>query len=127
MISVHGRTRDKVYAGEVDFSEIAAAKRAVNIPVIANGGVFCKKDAEKLYENTGADGIMVARGAMYKPWIFAEITGREIPDKKDIVWGQLQKTRKIYGEKVRLRVYAQNDRLLPQRHPERGGNPRKAV
>lgn len=99
MISVHGRTRDKVYAGEVDFSEIAAAKRAVNIPVIANGGVFCKKDAEKLYENTGADGIMVARGAMYKPWIFAEITGREIPDKKDIVWGQLQKTRKIYGER----------------------------
>ena len=126
MISVHGRTRDKVYAGEVDFSEIAAAKRAVNIPVIANGGVFCKKDAEKLYENTGADGIMVARGAMYKPWIFAEITGREIPDKKDIVWGQLQKRAKSTAKGSPACLCA-NDRLLPQRHPERGGNPRKAV
>ena len=49
MITVHGRTRDKIYAGEVNFAEIAAAKRAVNIPVIANGGVLCKKDAEELY------------------------------------------------------------------------------
>lgn len=99
MITVHGRTRDKIYAGEVDFAEIAAAKRAVSIPVIANGGVFCKKDADKLYENTGADGIMVARGAMYKPWIFAEITGRENIDKNGIVRGQLQKTLEIYGER----------------------------
>lgn len=99
MITVHGRTRDKIYAGEVNFAEIAAAKRAVSIPVIANGGVFCKKDADNLYENTGADGIMVARGAMYKPWIFAEITGRENIDKNGIVRGQLKKTLEIYGER----------------------------
>ncbi|MDE5728740.1 MAG: tRNA-dihydrouridine synthase family protein, partial [Clostridia bacterium] len=65
MICVHGRTRDKIYSGEVNFEEIAAAKRAVKIPVIANGGVFCKADAEKLLEKTGADGVAVARGAMY--------------------------------------------------------------
>ena len=99
MISIHGRTRDKIYAGEVNFGAIAAAKQAVNIPVIANGGVFSKKDAEELFEKTGADGVMVARGAMYKPWLFAEITGLENIDKKAIVGEQLQKTLKIYGEK----------------------------
>ncbi len=102
MITVHGRTRDKIYAGEVDFEAIAAAKRAVSIPVIANGGVFCEKDADELYERTGADGVMIARGAMYKPWIFAEITGRENVDKRGIVRGQLEKTLKVYGEKFAL-------------------------
>ncbi|MDE6505088.1 MAG: tRNA-dihydrouridine synthase [Clostridia bacterium] len=99
MITVHGRTRDKIYAGEVNFKEIAAAKCAVKIPVIANGGVFCKEDAEKLFKETGADGVAVARGAMYKPWIFAEIKGHENYDKKSIVRVQLQKTKEIYGER----------------------------
>lgn len=99
MITVHGRTRDKIYSGEVNFSEIAAAKRAVKIPVIANGGIFSASDAEKLLNETGADGVAVARGAMYRPWIFAEITGLENYDKKDIVRGQLQKTRLRYGER----------------------------
>lgn len=97
LICVHGRTRDKMYSGAVDFEEIAAAKRAVDIPVIANGGIFCAADADELLEKTGADGVAVARGAMYRPWIFAEITGKEIPDIKDIVRGQLHKTREIYG------------------------------
>lgn len=99
MITVHGRTRDKMYSGEVNFAEIAAAKRAVKIPVIANGGVFCRADAAKLLGETGADGIAVARGAMYAPWIFSEITGGETPDKRGICAAQMQKTREIYGEK----------------------------
>lgn len=99
LICIHGRTRDKTYSGAVDFEEIAAAKRAVDIPVIANGGIFCAADADELMEKTGADGVAVARGAMYRPWVFAEITGKEIPDIKDIVRGQLHKTREIYGER----------------------------
>ena len=99
LICVHGRTRDKMYSGAVDFGEIAAAKRAVDIPVIANGGIFCAADADELMEKTGADGVAVARGAMYRPWVFAEITGKEIPDIKGIVRGQLRKTREIYGER----------------------------
>lgn len=99
LICIHGRTRDKMYSGAVDFEEIAAAKRAVDIPVIANGGIFCAADADELMEKTGADGVAVARGAMYRPWVFAEITGKEIPDIKDIVRGQLHKTREIYGER----------------------------
>lgn len=99
MITVHGRTRDKIYSGEVNFAAIAEAKKAVSVPVIANGGIFTEADADELVEKTGADGVMVARGAMYKPWIFAEITGLENIDKKLAVQVQLEKTRAVYGEK----------------------------
>ena len=99
MITVHGRTRDKMYSGEVNFKEIAAAKNAVKIPVIANGGVFCAADAERLINETGADGVAVARGAMYRPWIFAEITGTPQADKKAAVIKQLYDTRQVFGER----------------------------
>ena len=99
LITVHGRTRDKIYAGEVNFKEIAAAKNAVKIPVIANGGVFCKADAEKLLNETGADGIAVARGAMYNPWVFADITDKPAVDKKALALWQIEETEKLYGER----------------------------
>ena len=98
MICVHGRVRDRIYAGEVNFDAIAEAKNAVGIPVIANGGVFKKEDAQRLLDKTGADGVAIARGAMYSPWIFADITGREY-DKKSIVLKQLEDTRDMYGER----------------------------
>ena len=98
MICVHGRVRDRIYAGEVNFDAIAEAKNAVGIPVIANGGVFKKEDAQRLLDMTGADGVAIARGAMYSPWIFADITGRKY-DKKSIVLKQLEDTRDMYGER----------------------------
>lgn len=99
MICVHGRCRDKMYSGEVNFEEIAAAKNAVAIPVIANGGIFTAADAEELYDKTGADGVMVARGAMYNPWIFADITGTPAGDKRQTVLEQISRMREIYGER----------------------------
>ncbi len=102
MITVHGRTRDKIYAGEVNFAEIERAKHAVKIPVIANGGIFCAEDAENLMDKTGADGVMVARGAMYSPWIFAEITGKKVPDKRALIKKQLDDTLALFGERFAL-------------------------
>lgn len=99
MITVHGRTRGKIYAGGVNFKAIAQAKNAVKIPVIANGNVFGLPQAEELLNETGADGIAVARGAMYSPWIFAEITGKPVSDKKGLILKQLQETRDYYGER----------------------------
>lgn len=92
MLTVHGRTRDKIYSGGVNYEEIAAAKAAVKIPVIANGGVYSDTCAQKLMERTGADGVMVARGAMYNPFVFAEITGAPVPDKKAVIKKQLDDT-----------------------------------
>ncbi len=99
LITVHGRTREKIYAGEVNYAAIASAKTAVKIPVIANGGVFSVADAEKLLSETGADGIALARGAMYSPWLFSEITGAPAPDKKSLILKQIADTRKYYGER----------------------------
>lgn len=78
LICIHGRTRKAVYSGEVNFKEIASAKNAVNIPVIANGGVFCEQDAFTLLEKTGADGIALGRGALSKPWLFSTIAGKQV-------------------------------------------------
>ncbi len=74
LITIHGRVRTAIYSGDVNFKEIESAKNAVKIPVIANGGVFNEEDANVLMERTGADGVMVARGAMNNPLIFSEIT-----------------------------------------------------
>ncbi|MDE7087034.1 MAG: tRNA-dihydrouridine synthase, partial [Clostridia bacterium] len=99
MITIHGRTRDKMYSGEVNYKEISKAKSAVTIPVIANGGVFSKADADKLIDETGADGVMVARGAMYNPFVFAEISGTPVPDKKAVIAEQLDKTFAEYDQR----------------------------
>lgn len=99
MVCVHGRTRDKMYSGDVDTAQIAAVKNAVKIPVVANGGVFTPGDAERLLQKTGADGVAIARGAMYSPWIFSEIAGLPSPDKKSLVLKQLDDTLACYGEK----------------------------
>ncbi len=78
MVTLHGRTREMMYSGTADISAIANLKNALSIPVIGNGDIFCKKSAENMFEKTGCDGIMVARGAMGAPWIFSEILGEKI-------------------------------------------------
>ncbi len=100
MITVHGRVREKIYAGAPDYAEIAAAKNAVSIPVIANGGVWSKKDAETMLSRTGADGVMIARAALYRPQVFTEFSGIAPAPMKDLFLAQLRETRALYGERV---------------------------
>ncbi len=99
LITVHGRTKDKIYAGEVNYAEIAAAKGAVEIPVIANGGVFSNADAERLMQETGADGVMVARAALFHPQIFCELTGTPTESKLKMVEKQLKWTGQVCDER----------------------------
>ena len=99
LITVHGRTKDKIYAGEVHYREIAAAKRAVQIPVIANGGVFSNADAETLQAETGADGVMVARASLFQPQIFCELTGKPNESKLAMFEKQLKWTRQVCDER----------------------------
>ncbi|MBQ8311522.1 MAG: tRNA dihydrouridine synthase DusB [Clostridia bacterium] len=73
MICVHGRTREQMYAGHADWEIIRRVKEAVRIPVMGNGDIFCADDALRMLDETGCDGVMVARGAQGNPWIFAEI------------------------------------------------------
>lgn len=106
MITVHGRTRDQIYAGEVDFEEIAKIKNAVKVPVIANGGVFSVGDAETLISATGADGIMLARGALEKPWLFSEILGLPVcVDKKQLIFRHIDLLKEVYPDKVVAKLF----------------------
>ena len=98
LITIHGRTRDKIYAGDVNFAEIAKAKKAVQIPVIANGGVFSEEDAITLLNETGADGVMVARASLFNPQIFCELTGTPTEDKFTMFEKQLKWTKQVCDE-----------------------------
>lgn len=72
-VTVHGRTRQQMYAPGIDYSAIAAVKRAVTVPVIGNGDIATAQDAVYMLEQTGCDLVMVGRGAMGRPWIFSQI------------------------------------------------------
>lgn len=98
-ITVHGRTRADMYSGEPDYKAIAAVKNAVSVPVIANGGVFSAKDAESMMERTGADGVEIARAALYDPQIFCEFSGEKRKPLFEIVKRQTEETEKLYGER----------------------------
>ena len=83
LLTLHGRTREQGFKGAADWSAIAAVKRALKIPVIANGDVNSAADALRCLEATGADGVMVGRGSMGSPWLVGQIdaalSGRPIP------------------------------------------------
>ena len=99
LLTIHGRTKDKIYAGEVNFKEIESAKKGVKIPVIANGGVFSDADAEKLMAETGADGVMVARAALFDPQIFCALTGTPTENKFEMFQKQLKWTQQVCDER----------------------------
>ncbi len=73
MLCVHGRTREQLYRPPVDYETIREVKKKVNIPVIANGGIYTADDALRVLDITGCDGIAIGQGAMGNPWIFREL------------------------------------------------------
>ena len=76
-VAVHGRTREQYYSGKADWDIIRQVKEAVHIPVIGNGDVTSGEKAIAMREQTGCDGVMIARGAQGNPWIFSELLSYE--------------------------------------------------
>ncbi len=72
-VAVHGRTRDQFYSGTADWDVIKTIKSELSIPVIGNGDIFKAEDAKRMFEYTGCDAVMVARGAQGNPWLFTQI------------------------------------------------------
>ncbi len=108
-ICIHGRTKEQMYEPSADWSYIKSVKKAVSIPVIGNGDIFCAADAVRMLEETGADGIMIGRGAMGNPFIFDEIkhyfenkpyTPPTVFEKMKVAMAQVSYMIKEKGERV---------------------------
>lgn len=87
-ITVHGRTREQMYAGKANWQEIAKVKRAVNIPIFVNGDIADFTSYREAMDTTGCDGAMIARGALGNPKLFSDLKGIDLPNyslKQDIL------------------------------------------
>jgi len=113
-LTVHGRTRACAFVGTVEYDTIAAVKRAVSIPVIANGDIDTPERAAAVLAHTGADAVMIGRAAQGRPWIFREIahflaTGMHLPaptvaEARALILDHLADHHAFYGEDAGVRI-----------------------
>jgi tRNA-dihydrouridine synthase B len=108
-ITIHGRVKNKFYAGPVYFDIIAAAREATNIQIIANGGITSISTYDEIIEKTGCDTVMLARGAMGNPWLFRELSDNSyIPPTPEELCKELEQhvveMIDYYGETLALRI-----------------------
>ncbi len=108
LLTVHGRTRECRFVGDVEYDTIKDIKDALSIPVIANGDITTPERAKQVMHYTGADGVMIGRGAYGNPWIFSQIkhyleTGDTLPghtliDLHSTLLSHVQNLHELYGE-----------------------------
>lgn len=112
-IAIHGRTRKQMYSGKVDYGIIRDVKKAVSVPVIANGDITDEQSAAIMLEKTGCDAVMIGRGALGNPWVFSKINAyldecRVLPDptitqKMTVMLKHIEKIIEYKGEYTAMR------------------------
>ncbi|WP_192037211.1 tRNA dihydrouridine synthase DusB [Halomonas sp. YLGW01] len=113
-LAVHGRHREQRYSGHAEYDTIAAIKNSVSLPVFANGDIDSPAKAAAVLDYTGADAVMIGRGAQGNPWIFREIDhylrhGRALPapsrdERRRVMHGHLDALHGFYGEHMGVRI-----------------------
>lgn len=101
-VILHARTREQQYGGKADWSAFGELKRAVSVPVVANGDIKTKADADFVKSEYGADAVMIGRQALGRPWVLAEVSGRAVvrPPMVETVLEHLELMQKYYGAKA---------------------------
>ncbi len=125
-LAVHGRTREDHFEGAAEFETVAAVKQSVQIPVLANGDIVDAASARRVLQMTGADGLMIGRGALGRPWLFGEIDralrGDDAPriddeSPRDVLLEHLDALYAFYGELQGVRVARKHIRWYCHEHP----------
>jgi len=125
---VHGRTRNDFYKGNAEYDTIKAIKEAVSIPVVANGDITSPEKAEQVLNYTGADAIMIGRGAQGRPWIFREInhflkTGQHLApvlkeEVRSILLEHVKDLHTFYGDFMGVRIARKHVSWYVQMHEQ---------
>ncbi|WP_296016418.1 tRNA dihydrouridine synthase DusB [uncultured Agrobacterium sp.] len=126
LITIHGRTRMQFYEGKADWDAIRAVRDAISVPLIANGDVETESDVTEILLRSGADAVMVGRGAQGQPWLPAVLAGNEPPSRQDIVDIAIEHYEmmlEFYGLEAGLRHARKHlgwylDRFAPSTTPE---------
>ncbi|MGL4601514.1 MAG: tRNA dihydrouridine synthase DusB [Plesiomonas sp.] len=125
-LAIHGRTRACLFTGHAEYDSIRAVKRAVSIPVIANGDITTPHKAREVLDYTGADALMIGRAAQGRPWIFREIqhyleTGEVLPppsliEVKQLLLGHIRALHDFYGHSKGYRIARKHVSWYLQEH-----------
>ena len=107
LIALHGRTKEQRYSGNADWDAIAEVKSTVRIPVIGSGDVRSVADIQRMKRHTNCDAVMIGRGAIANPWIFAGYDREQVPPDllHQTVREHLQKSIQFYGEEDGQRLF----------------------
>lgn len=113
-LTIHGRTRECLFEGEAEYDNIRAVKKHISIPVIANGDITSAQKAKNVLNYTGADAIMIGRGALGQPWIFQSMVNLiendstnlepSLEEKCEVILRHIQDLHQFYGEEKGYRI-----------------------